>query len=85
MVKLNSLILIMSHLQPYLAPQKLKDLKPEIVFPFTLHTSSEAEDVYSACAGLGTESPAPGKDTLDRRLFLTPLQLFGILKAHRLW
>lgn len=47
--------------------------------------SSEAEAVYSACAGLGTESPAPGKDTLDRRLFLTPLQLFGILKAHRLW
>lgn len=50
-----------------------------------LHTSSEAEDVYSAWAGLVTESPAPGKDTLDRRLFLTPLQLFGILKAHRLW
>lgn len=59
--------------------------KTEIVSPFTLHTSSEAEDVCSACAGLGTESPAPGKDTLDRRLFLTPLQLFGILKAHRLW
>lgn len=85
MVKLNSLVPIMSHLQHYLVPQRFKGLKPETVCPFTLHTSSEAEDVYSACAGLGTESPAPGKDTLDRRLFLTPLQLFGILKAHRLW
>lgn len=85
MVKLNLLVLIISPLQHYLVPQRLKDLKPEIVSPFTLHTSSEAEDVYSACAGLGIESPAPGKDTLDRRLFLTPLQLFGILKAHRLW
>lgn len=41
-------------------------------------------DVESVCTDLGTESAAPGKDTLDSRLFLTPLQLFGILKAHRL-
>lgn len=56
-----------------------------MVSPFTLRTSSEEENVYSDCDTLGAESPAPGKDTLDRRLFLTPLQLFGILKAHRLW
>lgn len=35
--------------------------------------------------GRGTESEGPGGDTLDRRLFLTPLQLLGILKAQRLW
>lgn len=55
------------------------------LFKMALYTSSVVEAVHSVCADLGTESAAPGKDTLDKRLFLTPLQLFGILKAHRLW
>lgn len=49
-----------------------------------IHTSSVGRATYSVCRGLGTERPGPGRDTFDRRLFLTPLQLFGILKAHRL-
>lgn len=28
---------------------------------------------------------SPVRDTLDRRLFRTPLQLLGILNAHLLW
>jgi hypothetical protein len=52
---------------------------------FSIHTSSLRRGTHSGCKGLGMERPGPGRDTFDRRLFLTPLQLFGILKAHRLW
>lgn len=47
-------------------------------------TSSRDTVADSRGTGRGTDSDGPGRDTLDRRLFLTPLQLLGILKAHRL-
>lgn len=48
-------------------------------------TSSRTTTAFSAGAGRGTEREGPGSETLDNRLFLTPVQLFGILKAQRLW
>lgn len=35
--------------------------------------------------GRAMDMTAPGRDTLDSRLFFTPLQLLGILNAQRLW
>lgn len=48
-------------------------------------TSSRTTTAFSAGAGRGTEREGPGSETLDNLLFLTPVQLFGILKAQRLW
>lgn len=48
-------------------------------------TSSGTTTAFSVGNGRGTESEGPGRDTLDNRLFLTPVQLLGILKAQRLW
>lgn len=47
-------------------------------------TSSRTTTAFSAGAGRGTDKEGPGNETLDNRLFLTPVQLFGILKAQRL-
>lgn len=48
-------------------------------------TSSRRSTAFSVDAGRGTDKEGPGSETLDNRLFLTPEQLFGILKAQRLW
>lgn len=48
-------------------------------------TSSRRSTAFSLDAGRGTDKEGPGNETLDNRRFLTPEQLFGILKAQRLW
>lgn len=48
------------------------------------HTSSRRSTAFSLDAGRGTDKEGPGNETLDNRRFLTPEQLFGILKAQRL-
>lgn len=48
-------------------------------------TSSCSSGLSSVDGGRAMDMTAPGRETLDSRLFLTPLQLLGILKAHRLW
>ncbi len=48
-------------------------------------TSSCGVGVNSVEGGRATDMTEPGRETLDSRLFLTPLQLLGILNAHRLW
>lgn len=50
-------------------------------------TSSRTSTAFSAGVGRGADTDGPGRETLESLRFrspLTPVQLLGILKAHRL-